>query len=205
MFLTILVLFTVNIIALSISLVLRKYLLSMILTTISVLVFLWFFTSVPIRIGLIKLPIIELVKIRATTDDDYPDHRVYEKGGVIEFISNKNLEEFDIRTKYLLRLIGTGKPDLSYQDIYKDEEFVTTIESNSIFLKEKINDRYVYEAVFDIEIPTSEMTDTIYCKVFLVQMLTTIFGTNEICIPRDSLLLIARKDSLNVDAEQVAQ
>ena len=169
----------------------RKFKVSLLLS-IPIIVFtlfvMWFFTSVPVSLEIVKLPVIELIRVRAICPDDSLHFDIEYESGVIELLADKRLE--DVNGGYLL-FAGMEKPDFSYEDIYEDVSSKDIIlQSAKTFFVRKQNGKFLYMVAFHPENQTPELQSikkNIYCKMFFVQMLSPIYETNEIAVPGDSL------------------
>lgn len=97
--------------------------------------------------------------------------------GAIEFISDKELDT------YIVILMGSTISNLSYND-FMNNDSLAVLDSYDVTLVKKVNDKYLYKALFTIKQPDDKkISGNIYCKVFLVQMLAPVYETNEIIIP----------------------
>lgn len=143
--------------------------------------YVWYCTLLPVQWGLKKMPEIALVQIREASANERSDS-YYD--GAIEFISDKELDG------YIVILMGSPISNLSYND-FMNNDSLAVLDSHDVTLVKKVNDKYLYKALFTIKQPNDKkISGTIYCKVFLVQMLTPIYETNKIVIPYNKLFQI---------------
>lgn len=75
------------------------------------------FTPVPVSLGIVKLPVIEFVKVRNIIENDSLYVDVEHESGVIELLADKRLEK--AVNGGLLRLVGMDRPDFSYETLMK--------------------------------------------------------------------------------------
>mgnify|MGYP005931132605 CR=1 FL=1 len=169
----------------------RKFKASLLLSIpviVFALVVMWFFTSAPVSLGIIKLPVIEFIKVRNICPNDSLYFDVEYESGVIELLSDKRLE--DVNGGFFL-FVGMNRPDFSYEDTYEDASSKDIIlkSTDTFFVKEQ-NGKFLYMVAFHHEDQTPELQrikKNIYCKMFFVQMFQPIFVSNEITISYDSL------------------
>lgn len=121
MIMGILLLLVANILIMIGCLIKRKFKASLLLSIpviIFILVVTWFFTPVPVSLGIVKLPVIEFVKVRNIIENDSLYVDVEHESGVIELLADKRLEK--AVNGGLLRLVGMDRPDFSYENTYED-------------------------------------------------------------------------------------
>lgn len=189
-------------------LLMKKYRLSLSLFTIFLFIFLYTFTSIPFYIGLKKTPNIKLSEtILDVNDYDKIDIR---EEGVIEILSDKNLELFNPGYEYMLFFVATDKPNFTYQDIHcreKNKCANIIIMTGDVYFEKQIGKLYSYRVMFNIKGTLSEIKEPVYCKVFFVQMFAPVHETNEICIPVERLLLSIRKTKIesNISCDKTSK
>lgn len=136
--------------------------------------YVWCYTLLPIQLGLKKTPKIALLQVREMSENERFDSRC---DSAIEFISDKELDA------YIVILVGSPIRNLSYND-FMNNDSLTILDSYDVTLVKKVNDKYLYKALFTIKQPDDKkISGNIYCKLFLVQMLAPVYETNEIIIP----------------------
>lgn len=170
----------------------RKFKASLLLSIpviIFTLVVMWFFTPVPVHLGIVKLPVIEFVKVRNIIENDSLYVDVEHESIVIELLADKRLEK--AVNGGILRLVGMDRADFSYKNTYEDASTKDIIlcSENISFVREE-NGKYLYLVAFHPEVPTSElesMEGKICCKMLFVRMFSPIYTTNGITVPCDSL------------------
>ena len=177
MIMGILLLLVANILIMIGCLMKRKFKASLLLSIpviIFILVVTWFFTPVPVSLGIVKLPVIEFVKVRNIIENDSLYVDVEHESGVIELLADKRLEK--AVNGGLLRLVGMDRPDFSYENTYEDtsSKDIILCSENTSFVREE-NGKYL------------SMEGNICCKLFFVQMFSPIYATNGITVPCDSL------------------
>ena len=146
----------------------------------------------------IKMSYLQVRRATATDSVKYSNHCDYPLY-VVAFSTNRRLE--DIQEYNLRMYCSLTKSDFSYSDVVYDKD-KTRFESNDITYIGQEGDAFLYEAPFQLilyrdvyssdtpmtEITKDDVTDCPHCKVFFVEMLSTIYGTSEMVIPKDSLL-----------------
>lgn len=186
MLITILLLIIVDVLAITKCIIERKYKISLILMipiAICLIIYLCFFTLLPMRLGIIKTPNIEIIKIGRINDFENWDAKYLEGDAAALISSDKKLDE------YLIVFSAMQQSDFKYNDIYSEEgtnENIIIKSYGSHFFK-KCNDKYLYVVPFIIS--GSNLTDgDFYCKVFLVRMFRPVYQIKKTIIPLDSLL-----------------
>ena len=173
----------VNILAIIKSMMKKRYKISLILITpliICLITYLYIFTLVPVKIGITKIPNIEIVKIGSINEFKHLNIKYLDGDGAMIISSNKNLDE------YVIILFAMRYSGFKYEDIHVEKNDNTILESNCSYFLEKCNDKYLYIIPFSIS--DSIVTDkNIYCKIFLVRMLRPTYQTEEMKISFDSL------------------
>lgn len=185
MLIVILLLLFVNILAIIKSIIEKRYktlLILMIPMIICLITYLYIFTLVPVKIGIKKVPNIEIVKIGRIDEFRHFNIKYLHGDGAMIISSNKNLDE------YIIILFAMRHSSFEYEDLHigkkKNENII--LESNCSYFLKKCNNKYLYIIPFSVS-DSIVKNDDIYCKIFLIRMLRPTYQTKEIRMSFDSL------------------
>lgn len=145
--------------------------------------YIWLCTLLPVRWGLKRLPLVELVQVRDVSAKDCTDMKCShpKHDGVMELATDKKLDDCEII------LEGSCARNLSFND-FMNNDSLAILTSYEVVLVGKINDKFRYKAFFITKQSAGNMPcDSIYCKVFMIRMFAPIYETNEFVVPYSRL------------------
>lgn len=186
MLIIILLLIFVAVLAITKYIIKKKYgisLMLMVTIIICLITYLYFFTLLPMQLGIIETPSIEIVRIGKIKEFKTMKTKYLEDDAAVLISSDKKIDEDAIVFSAM------QQPDFKYDDIYskKGTNNDLILRSYCSYFFKKYDDKYLYIVPFSVS--GSVITDNdFYCKVFLVRMFRPVYQINETKMPLDSLL-----------------
>lgn len=142
-------------------------------------IYVWFFTSLPVRLGLKRIPFIEQAQISSILADGHTD---IPYGGMLELVANEKLDEDGVVLK------GSEARHVSWND-FADKDSLAVLTSYEVTFIKEVDGKFLYKAFFTTrQSHAGRTSDSIYCKVFMVRMFAPVYETNEFVVPSDGLL-----------------
>lgn len=158
----------------------KKRILILILILINSAVYLYFFTLLPVYLG-IKNEKIEIVKIDKIDNFKHVNIKYFIGDGAVIFKSKNNIDDYHIV------FVAANVSVFKYEDILEMENNGNIIiKSNGCYPIKKNDDNHLYIAPFFIS-NIANAEEYVYCKVFLIKMFSPIYQTNEIKLSIDRL------------------
>ncbi|KAA5314109.1 MULTISPECIES: hypothetical protein [Bacteroidaceae] len=159
----------------------KKRILILILILINSVVYLYFFTLLPVYLG-IKNEKIEIVKIDKIDNFKHVNIKYFIGDGAVIFKSKNNIDDYHIV------FVAANVSDFKYEDILEMENNGNIIIKSNGCYSIKNGNNYLYIAPFFID-NIANTKKYVYCKVFLIRMFSPIYQTNEIKLSIERLYM----------------